>query len=129
MPITRTLIVTVAVLLAVGAVEAGDPTPPSQRTILTFSGPVALPGLTLNAGTYVFELADPNGNDDAVVVMNEDRNHVYYLGMTKPVRRPVNLRRDQAVTFGIAERGMPVSITAWYPLGEVWGHQFIYPLR
>jgi hypothetical protein len=129
MPSARTLIVTVAMLLAVGAVEAGDPTTPSQRTILTFSGPVSLPGLTLNAGTYVFELADPNGNDDAVVVMNEDRNHVYYLGMTKPVRRPANLRRDQAVTFGVAERGTPVPIAAWYPLSDLWGHQFIYPPR
>ena len=129
MPITRTLIVTVAVLLAVGAVEAGDPTPPSQRTILTFSGPVALPGLTLNAGTYVFELADPNGNDDAVVVMNEDRNHVYFLGMTKPVRRPANLPKDQAVAFGVAERGAPVPITRWYPIGEAFGHQFIYTTR
>ena len=32
----------------------------NQRTFLTFSGPVNMPGITLPAGTYRFELADPD---------------------------------------------------------------------
>ena len=126
MSITRTGVVTGAMLLCVTALQAWTAGPASQRTILTFSGPVALPGLSLMAGTYTFELADPDGNDDAVVVMNGDRNHVYYLGMTKRVRRPASLASDQAVTFGQAPRGTPVPIAAWFPIGEMWGHQFIY---
>ena len=30
----------------------------NQRTFLTFSGPVQMPGVTLPAGKYVFRLAD-----------------------------------------------------------------------
>lgn len=129
MRVPRTLIVMSATLLGAAAVEAWNAGPASQRTILTFSGPVALPGLSLTAGTYTFELADPDGNDDAVVVMNEERNHVYYLGMTKRVRRPASLPSDKAVTFGQAPRGTPVPIAAWFPIGEMWGHQFIYTTR
>ena len=34
----------------------------SKLTYLTFSGPVQLPGITLPAGTYRFELADPDSS-------------------------------------------------------------------
>jgi hypothetical protein len=30
----------------------------NQKTIVTFSGPVEIPGQVLDAGTYVFKLAD-----------------------------------------------------------------------
>ena len=30
-----------------------------RRTLFTFNQPIALPGMTLPAGTYTFRLADP----------------------------------------------------------------------
>jgi hypothetical protein len=46
--------------------------PLDQRTLFTFSGPVALPGLTLPAGQYLFRLADPHSSSKVVQVLNAD---------------------------------------------------------
>ncbi len=113
--------------MAVGAWSASEL--PSHRNLLTFTGPVALPGVSLQAGTYTFELADPNASADVVVVMSRDRSRVYYLGMTERVERPATLSSDKSVTFGEAPRGAPAPITAWYPIGEMRGHRFIYSNR
>jgi len=118
------------VLLGIAAGGAAAPgTLPSHRNIITFSRPVALPGVSLGAGTYVFELADPNGSQDAVVVLNRDRRQVYFLGMTERVPRPVDLPADRIMTFAEAPRGVPAPIAAWYPNGAMWGHRFIYAAR
>jgi hypothetical protein len=55
-----TLIVTVLViaLVAVFAGTTAAQTDTRDRTFLTFSGPVEMPGVTLPTGTYVFKLAD-----------------------------------------------------------------------
>src|SRR5262245_60587475 len=124
---SRTFIAASVLLLGVAAVEGGNPgILPSHRNVLTFSGPGALPGVSLDAGTYVFELADPSASSDAVVVMNRDRRHIFYLGMTRRVDRPVNLA-NAVVTFGEAPRGKTPPIRAWYPAGDSRGYQFIYP--
>ena len=48
---------------------------PQEKTILTFSGPVELPDLRLEAGTYVFRLAD-TPTRDVVQVWNEDETDI-----------------------------------------------------
>lgn len=92
---------------------------------LTFGGPVALPGVTLSAGTYIFEKVVAT-NPDVVVVRSADRSRVLYLGSTMRANRPTSLRRDMLVTFGEAARGVPPPIAAWFPLGEATGHAFVY---
>lgn len=94
---------------------------------LTFSGPVALPGVTLRAGTYVFERAVAT-NSDVIVVRNQARSEVYYLGFTDRVDRPKGLG-DRVVTLGEPDRAAPPRVTAWYPHGEARGHRFIYETR
>ena len=98
----------------------------NRATSLTFSGPVALPGVTLGTGTYVFELADPDVGWDIVRVRSEDRSRVYFMGFTYRIERPAGLRADRPVSFGEAPAGLATPITAWYPEGESTGHQFIY---
>ena len=46
--------------------------PLDQRALFTFSGPVALPGLTLPAGQYLFRRADPHSSSKVVPVLNAD---------------------------------------------------------
>lgn len=129
MRISKTLVVC-ALLLGVAAVEAGHPGAlASHRNVLTFSGRVALPGVVLAAGTYTFELLDPFGSADVVVVRNRERNRVHYMGLTQPSIRPSSLPADRSVTFGEAPRGMPPPIAAWYPIGESRGYEFIYRTR
>lgn len=130
MRLSRILVASCAVLLGVAAVGAGNAEgPPSHRSILTFSGPVALPGVSLCAGSYTFEIADPDAGSDAVVVLNRDRTQVLYMGLTKRIRRPSSLPSGHPVTLGEPSPGGPARIIAWYPSGESWGHQFIYTAR
>jgi hypothetical protein len=97
-----------------------------HTTKLTFSGPVALPGVTLPTGTYVFEQLD-FASPDVVVVRSGDRSKVHFLGLTQRVHRPPSMRPDRMVTFGEARRGAPTPITAWYPPDAGRGYQFLYP--
>ena len=48
-----------------------------QKTTVTFSGPVELPGQVLQAGTYVFKLADSQSPEDVVQVYSADEKHLF----------------------------------------------------
>jgi hypothetical protein len=96
----------------------------STRNVLTFSGPVALPGVTLPAGTYTFR--NPSDHDKNVVqVLNQAETKSYYMGITTPVSRS---RRgtDLLVTIGEAPAGQVRPIQVWFPRDEAVGHGFIY---
>jgi len=112
-----------AIMLApgAGAVDA------SKTTYLTFSQPVALPGVSLGAGTYIFEIANPDTTANVVRVMSRDRSIAYFTGLTRPVARPNGMKRDQSVSLGEAAAGVAPPITAWWPQFESTGRQFVYP--
>jgi hypothetical protein len=93
---------------------------------LTFSRPISLPGVTLAAGSYIFELADPMVSGEIVRVLSRSRSQVYYAGFTERVDRPWNMPRDQMVVFGEAARGTAPPVTVWYPLYEGSGFKFRY---
>jgi hypothetical protein len=97
----------------------------SRANHLTFSGPVGLPGVTLPAGTYIFELASQL-SPDVVRVWNAQRTMVYLMAFTEEVARPGDWPDDRPVSFGEAPTGGAPPIRAWYPIGESTGRQFIY---
>jgi hypothetical protein len=91
---------------------------------LTFPNAFTLPGVTMPAGTYVFE-SGPNGtNPNIVRVSSKDRLRTFYEGLTIPIARPVG---HGLVTLGEAVRGAPVPVVAWYPIGTTRAHEFQYP--
>src|SRR2546430_17724033 len=49
----------------------------NKKTILTFSGPVQIPGATLAEGTYVFKLADLQRNRHVVQAFDKDEKQIY----------------------------------------------------
>jgi len=98
----------------------------NRTTSLTFGGPVALPGVELRAGTYIFELADASMSNEVVRVWSRDRSRVYLTAFTRSVDRPDNLPLNRTVVMGEARHGAPTPITVWYPIGSDTGHQFIY---
>jgi hypothetical protein len=99
-----------------------------RTTYLTFNRAVALPGVSLDAGTYIFERFDSvSGN--VVRVASRDRKKSYFLGLTYLVDRPRGMREDAMVSLGEAPAGTPPPIVAWWPIGETTGHEFIYPKR
>jgi hypothetical protein len=98
---------------------------PTKLTYLTFSGPVALPGVSLPAGTYMFEQPVQEA-PDVVQVRTRDRKRIYYLGFTMRVDRPSGLPANRLVTMGEAPAGQPPPIKAWFPAGYQRGYEFIY---
>jgi hypothetical protein len=97
-----------------------------QSMIFTFSGPVAIPGAVLPAGTYQFKLADPGSTRSVVQIANDDGSHVYATLDTIPDERP-EPTDEPAVTFEKRADGSPEAIrTVFYP-GETTGMQFVYP--
>src|SRR4029078_7924791 len=59
----------------------------NKSTYLTFSGPVQIPGATLPAGTYTFELAAPDTSRHVVRVSEKDTKKPVALFMTIPNER------------------------------------------
>jgi hypothetical protein len=100
-----------------------------RTTYLTFSQPVQLPGVALSAGTYVFELADPEAAPGVVRVLSRDRRTAYFMGYTHAAERPRGMRLEASVSLSESAAGVAPRITAWWPIGETTGHQFIYPTR
>ena len=95
-----------------------------NKSSFSFSGPVALPGVTLGAGRYVFERA----SDDVTIVkvMSSDERRMYLLAFTRLVDRPANLPMTAQIVLGESARGVAPPIKAWYPEGRAQGHEFIY---
>jgi hypothetical protein len=127
--VTRRLAVMTGLVAVLGVLTAS----PSRAWLnadrmnyLTFSGSVALPGVELAAGTYIFELATPLTDHSVVRVLSRDRSKVYLLAFTNAVERPVGMREDRVVTLGETPRGTPPPILAWYPIGDSTGREFIY---
>jgi len=115
-----------AVALLGGAVTEGNSLGSARTAYVSFSGAVRLPGVTLPAGTYIFERVDSQSRIDLVRVLSRDRSKTYMMGFTNLVNRPANMSSKTTVTLGEAAAGMAPAITAWYPAGENTGHQFKY---
>jgi hypothetical protein len=97
-----------------------------RMMFVKFTRPVALPGVALGAGTYVFELPDPIDAWNVVRVTSQDRRKVYLTAFTRIVDRPRGLRPDQVVSFGEASPSAPQPIKVWWPTGDSTGREFIY---
>lgn len=125
--ITRRGTLAVLGLALAGLVAAGpgDASVDTNRTTqLTFSKPFSLPGVTLGAGTYIFERAAPQSAIEVVRVSSRDRRFVYYMGFTELVEKPRGA--TSPVTFGEAPAGSAIPVREWYPTGTNTGHRFLY---
>ena len=98
----------------------------NQKTVFTFSGPVAIPGHVLPAGTYVFKLASSHANRHIVQVFNETEDHVFGTFLAIP---DYHLRPASKPIIKFLERpaGSPDAIKAWFYPGRHYGHEFVYP--
>jgi len=93
---------------------------------LSFSRAVSLPGVELAAGTYVFETPTSAMSNSIVRVSSRDRRKVFLTAYTRQVERAKNDRGKVLVTLGEATPGAAPPVSAWFPIGESVGHQFIY---
>jgi hypothetical protein len=115
------------VLLAVLATSASGAMMDTRRTThFTFSSAVQLPGVTLPAGTYTFEVANPDGGSDIVRVLSRDRKTVHLLQFTRTIYRASTGDLKAIVSLGETPAGTPPPVKAWYPQFETRGREFIY---
>ena len=111
-------------LLAVGAgAPAGARNIPTQPTPVTFLRAVELPGQMLPAGDYVFERANPESSNAAVLVRST-RGNLQWLGLTRTATR----RQAGKSAFEVSEArpGEAPRVLAWFPSHSLIGAEFIY---
>ena len=111
------------------AVKAQDTAEVRRLTILTFNAPVQLPGMTLPAGKYRFEMADINNAAHTVRVLNEDGTKVLGTFSTIPTTIPTRDLRATNTLVMWAERpaGQPQAAKEWYYPQRSIGEEFVYP--
>jgi hypothetical protein len=98
----------------------------NKRTFLTFSGPVQVPGATLPAGTYLFQLADPDNSRHVVMVRDKDEKKIYSMFMTIPNDR-LQTPSENVVMFGESPAGVARAVKVWWYPGQRTGEEFVYP--
>ena len=102
-----------------------------EKTILTFSGPVQVGDTRLDAGTYVFKLADTNDRH-VVQIFSQDEKHVYATVLAMPDYRlePTDktvIKFTETSNGSTASGEIPsdgVPIKEWFYPGKNFGQEF-----
>ncbi len=134
MSVLRTLTATVFGLALAGAVfaPAAKADEWNQKTVMTFSGPVEIPGVHLKgwgvlpAGTYVFKILDSQSDRHIVQIFNQDETQCYATILAIPNYR-LQATGKTVVTFRERPAGQPEALRAWFYPGKNWGEEFVYP--
>jgi len=104
----------------------------NQKTTMTFSGPVEIPGVHLKgwgvlpAGTYVFKLLDSQTDRHIVQIFNKDETQIIATILAIPNYR-LRATGKTVVTFRERPAGEPEALRAWFFPGENYGQEFVYP--
>jgi hypothetical protein len=97
-----------------------------EKTVLTFSQPVEIPGHVLPAGTYTFKLVDTLGDRHIVQVFNADGSQIIATVMAIPDYR-LRTTDQTVIKFREVPSGAPEAIRAWFYPGNSVGQEFVYP--
>jgi hypothetical protein len=97
-----------------------------ERVYFTFSGPVELPGVALAPGKYMFRLVDSTATRNVMQVTSADGRQPYGIFFTIPAER-LTPAPEPEVRFMEAPAGALLPIKTWWNVGEITGHEFIYP--
>jgi|SRR5581483_10107202 len=97
-----------------------------KRTIVTFSGPVEIPGQVLPAGKYVFKLMDSPSDRHIVQVYNDKETHLITTLLAVSDER-LQPRGKTVIMFNEQPSGSPEALRAWFYPGDNIGQEFVYP--
>jgi hypothetical protein len=97
-----------------------------KKTIITFSEPIQVPGMTLPAGTYTFKLADSTGDRNIVQIFNADGRRLITTILAIPNER-LAPTGNTVVKFDERPTGQPEALKAWFYPGDNFGQEFVYP--
>jgi hypothetical protein len=96
----------------------------NEKTELTFTEPIIIPGATLQPGAYVFRLSESSATRNLVRVYNTDGMELVTIAQAVPMRRNERVG-DTILKFNPTDRGMP-ALKGWFYPGQTTGHEFIY---
>ena len=127
-------LITVSCMALMGAVLAPSVRADewNRKTVITFSGPVEIPGVhlagwgVLPAGTYVFKILDSQSDRHIVQIFNKDETTIYATILAIPNYR-LKATDKTVVTFRERPAGEPEALRAWFYPGRNWGEEFVYP--
>jgi len=100
----------------------------NRKTVVTFSGPVEVPGVgqhNLPAGTYVFKILDSQSDRHIVQIFNQDQTQVLTTILAIPNYR-LKPTDKTVITFRERPAGEPEALRAWFYPGRQWGEEFVY---
>ena len=100
----------------------------NQRTIMTFSDAVEIPGQVLPAGTYVFKVLNSQSTRHIVQISNQQENRVLATFLAIPSHRS-RASNETIVRFEERAAGSPQAVKAWFYPGKNYGHEFVYPKK
>lgn len=104
----------------------------NRKTVMTFSGPVEIPGVHLTgwavlpAGTYVFKILDSQSDRHIVQIFNKEETAIYATILAIPNYR-LKATDKTVITFTERPAGEPEALRAWFYPGRNWGEEFVYP--
>lgn len=104
----------------------------NRKTVVTFSGPVEIPGVHLTgwgilpAGTYVFKIFDSQADRHIVQIFSKDETKIYATILAIPNYR-LKTTDKTVMTFSERPAGQPEALRAWFYPGRQWGEEFVYP--
>jgi hypothetical protein len=125
---TKGIMGTLAALVLGATLATAQAPDTNNTTIVTFSAPVSLPGVTLPAGSYMFKLADSQVNRNIVQVFTKDRSKILATILAIPAER--NEPADETViTFAESPANSAPAIRYWYYPGDKRGQEFAYPKK
>ena len=102
----------------------------NQRTNLTFSGPVQMPGVTLPAGKYVFRLADTSLHNVMQVFDGDEKQIIgqwFFIPKNRTSEEANRADGKPVVMFKEMPEGMTPAIQYYFYPTDLTGKEFIYP--
>jgi len=102
----------------------------NQRTYLTFSGPVQMPGVTLPAGKYVFRLADTSLHNVMQIFDGDEKmimGQWFFIPKNRTTEEANAANGKPVVIFMEVPEGVTPAVKYYFYPTDLTGKEFIYP--
>jgi len=123
----RTYAVVGGFLLLFASVSRADEY--SKRTVVTINEPVIVAGVrtvTLEPGNYVIKLMNHDHNRNIVLFYNEREDKLFATVLAINNYRLFPTEKT-VLKYWETPSGNPPALRAWFPAGDRWGQEFVYP--
>jgi len=96
-----------------------------QKTDVTITEPIQVPGAVLQPGKYMFILLNSSSDRHIVEVKSEDGKHLYSMSFAAAARRVIPTDKV-TLTFYEMPAGSPPALRQWFWPGQIEGQEMLY---